>query len=322
MPKYCIGIDLGGTFIKFGLLDEHKQPSDIFQLPTPLDQGSDGVVAQMSAGVRQLVTKRGLVPKDIVGMGIGAPGPINISNGIIIAMPNIPGMENVPLRDRISAELGFRAVLENDANAAAYGEFICGAGRGAGDMIMLTLGTGVGSGIIINGKVLHGAHEIGGEWGHVIVQPGGEKCGCGQQGCLERYASAAFLALRAQRLIEQGQPSRLSTVLAAKGKLDAKDVNDARKAGDELAAGVWDDAARYLAQACINICRILDPDEIVLAGGLVNAGEDLMQPLLKHYQEMHWALTPIRTPIVIASLGSDAGVIGAAGVAWSNFNSN
>jgi glucokinase len=266
--------------------------------------------------------RRSLTAADVLSIGIGAPGPLNICKGVVIAMPNIPGMENCALRDSVAEGVGARAVLENDANAAAFGEFIAGAGKGARDMVMLTLGTGVGSGIVIDGKVLHGAHDIGAEFGHMIVQPGGEKCGCGQVGCLERYCSATYLALRAQRQIEAGRASTLKDALEKSGKITSQDVNEAAKAGDELAAEVWDQAMRYLALACVNITRILDPDEIVLAGGMVNAGDDLMTPLRKHYQAMHWSLTPVLSPVVIATLGSDAGVIGAAGVAWENFRNS
>jgi glucokinase len=319
MSKFCIGVDLGGTFIKFGLLDKNYRASDIFQLPTPVDGGSKGVIEQMVAGVKRLIETKRLDKSDVLGIGIGSPGPLSIAKGVVLAMPNIPGMENCPLRDRVSEGAGMRAVLENDANAAAFGEFIAGAGKGARDMVLLTLGTGVGSGIVIDGKVLHGAHEIGAEFGHMIVQPGGEKCGCGQVGCLERYCSATYLALRAQRQIEQGRASVLADVLLKKGKLNSRDINEARKAGDALAEDVWDQAMMYLAVACVNISRILDPDEIVLAGGMVNAGDDLMIPLRKHYHAMHWSLTPVLAPVVIATLGSDAGVIGAAGVAWESF---
>ena len=319
MSKFCIGIDLGGTFIKFGLLDQNYEAAEIFQLPTPADRGCRGVVEQMVAGAKRLIERRSLAMTDVLGIGIGAPGPLNIGKGVVIAMPNIPGMENCALRDSVAKGVGARAVLENDANAAAFGEFIAGAGKGVRDMVMLTLGTGVGSGIIIDGKVLHGAHEIGAEFGHMIVQPGGEKCGCGQVGCLERYCSATYLALRAQRQIEQGRASTLKDVLKKNGKLTSRDVEEAGGKGDELAVEVWDQAMQYLAVACVNITRILDPDEIVLAGGMVNAGENLLNPLRKHYQAMHWSLTPVLSPVVIATLGSDAGVIGAAGVAWENF---
>ena len=314
MAKYCIGIDLGGTFIKFGLLDENMRASGIFQLPTPSDR--QGVVDQMISGAKQLIACEGIDKRDIHAVGIGSPGPLNIAAGVVIDMPNIPGFAGCPLRDLVGSALGLKAVLENDANAAGYGEYIAGAGAGTQDMVLLTLGTGVGSGIVIGGKVLHGAHDIGAELGHMIIVPDGELCACGQHGCLEKYTSSRNISQQVCKLIERGEKSSLSKVLAAKGDLDAKDILDAAKAGDALAAGVWDKTAYYLALACVNICRIFDPEEIVFAGGMAKAGEDLLNPVRKHFQKQHWKLAPIKTRLAIAKLGSDAGVIGAAGVAW------
>ena len=317
MARWCIGIDLGGTFIKFGLLDESLRPGGTLRLPTPAGEGAAAVLRQMIAGAGQLMSQEKLAARDVAGVGIGAPGPLRISEGVVLAMPNIPGMENVPMRDRVGEALGLPAVLENDANAAAYGEYICGAGKGAGDMVLLTLGTGVGSGIVIDGKVLHGAHEIGAELGHMIVVPDGEECGCGQRGCLERYCSATYIAQRAARLVEkEGRKSSLTRALKEKGAISSKDVEDAHKAGDKLAEEVWDQAACCLALGCVNICRTLDPERIVLAGGMAKAGDELMGPLMKHFRRLHWRLTEPRTTISLSRLGNDAGFIGAAGVAW------
>jgi glucokinase len=316
MSKYCIGVDLGGTFIKFGLLDSENNPSELFQLPTPTDGGAEAVIEQMITGARQLMQRDGLSPENVLGIGIGSPGPLDLKKGIVIGMPNIPGMENAPLRDRLSEALGIPGILENDANAAAYGEYICGAGRSADNMVLLTLGTGVGSGIVLDGRVLHGSHDIAGELGHMVIEVDGELCGCGQRGCLERYCSATYVARYATQRIEKGETSSLAHVLEETGELTAKDINAARGEGDALAAEVWDRGARYLAIACVNICRIFDPDEIVLAGGLTRAGDDLMGPLLAHYEQLRWSLTPRYTTIEVSTLGPDAGVIGAAGVAW------
>ena len=317
MAEWCIGIDLGGTFIKFGLLDEGGQATETFQLPTPIADGADAVVAQMIAGARQAIQRHGLADEEVLAIGIGAPGPLDIDNGVVIAMPNIPGMDGLPLRDSVAGALGKPGFLANDANAAAMGEYLCGAGKGTRHMVMLTLGTGVGSGIIIDGELFLGAHKIGGELGHMIVQPGGELCGCGQRGCLERHCSATYMAQYAQRQIaEEGRESALAAVLSEKGALNARDVNEARKAGDALAGEVWDRAAYYIALACVNVCRILDPQEVVLAGGMARAGDDLLGPVREHFTRMNWSLTELKMDIVLATLGSDAGAIGAAGVAW------
>lgn len=319
MAKYCIGVDLGGSFIKVGALDQDNQAGRPLELPTPTDRGGDAVIQQMIDGARQLIERDRFDRRDIVGVGIGTPGPLKISEGILIDTPNIPGLKNIPIRDMIGKALGLPAVLENDANAAGLGEFLCGSGRGMRNMVLLTLGTGVGGGVIVDGKVLHGGHEIGAELGHIIVNPGGEQCNCGQKGCLERYASATFMSLRTQRMVEQGQASSLKAVLESKGSINSRDINEARKAGDELAARMWDEAAYYLGLACVSIARILDPDQIVLGGGLANAGADILEPVGRHYQAQHWTITDIKTRIDLARLGNDAGFIGAAGAAWAKF---
>ena len=322
MADWCIGIDLGGTAIKFGLFDGASRLEGAFQLPTPTEQGGDGVAEQMVAGARRLMAEQHLPPGAVLGVGIGSPGPLSISRGVIHAMPNIPGMDDFPLRDRVADALGLPAALENDANAAALGEFICGAGRDVRDMVLLTLGTGIGSGIILDGNILHGAHEIGGELGHMIVDPQGEPCDCGQQGCLEACCSAKYLVRAATRKIRQdGVASSLRAALDVGRRLGAKEIQSAAEAGDELAAELWDRAARFLALGCVNVCRIFDPEQIVLAGGMAQAGSALVDPVRAHFEALHWRLTQPRTQIVLSSLGADAGVIGAAGVAWQAFAS-
>ena len=317
MKKYCVGIDLGGTFIKFITLDAQRRAGTSLQLPTP--QGADAVIEQMASGARQVMQAGGVAPGDVVGVGIGAPGPLDLANGIVLAMPNLPGFRNIKIRDRIAKALDLPAVLENDANAAGYGEYLCGAGGAGGDMVLLTLGTGVGGGIVIDGRVLHGHHGIGAELGHMIVVPGGEPCGCGQVGCLERYCSATYIARHATMLMDQGRPSSLKAIYDRSGAVDARDINEAQKAGDALASEVWARGVYHLALGCVNIARIFDPQRIVLAGGMTRAGEDLVIPLRQEFARLHWKLTEPKTELVIAQLGTDAGVIGAAGVAWAAF---
>jgi glucokinase len=319
MNKVCLGIDLGGTFIKFALLDETlRMVGETASVPTPANQGAGAVIAAMVAGGKALLARHSDVK--CLGVGIGSPGPLDLANGVVIGMPNIPGFENVPLRDRVGAGLGLPATLENDANAAALGEYIAGSGAGSKLLVMLTLGTGLGSGIIIDGKVLHGAHGIGAEVGHLIVEPDGEPCGCGQRGCLERYSSATYLARRAQSLVESGRASSLAAVLKTTGQITSLDVLRARNAGDALAAEVWDRAIHLLAIGCVSLCRVLDPDLIVIGGGMAKAGDDLMVPLRQYVQQEHWKLSKLAARLELAKLGNDAGVIGAAGQAWAVFH--
>jgi len=320
MRKWCIGIDLGGTFTKFGLVDRRRRLVHKMQLPTPVADGPEAIVELMAAGAERVISAGGLRKGDVLGVGIGSPGPLSPSKGIIYGAPNLPDMAGVAVREEVAGRLGLPAALENDANAAALGEYLCEERRQHGDLVLLTLGTGIGSGIILDGRILHGSHEIGGELGHLIVEPGGEPCGCGQRGCLERYCSATYVAQYAERLIRQeGCDSALGAVLAEKGRLDARDVNEARRAGDELACRVWDRAAYYLAVGLVSVCRLFDPVEIVLGGGMSQAGDDLMVPLKEHFRRLHWRLTDPRTSIVFSRLGKDAGVIGAGCVAWQEF---
>jgi len=317
--KYHLGIDLGGTNVKFCLLDRDQRPGEILQLTTP--EGRDDIINQMVCGAEKIMRDHGLDKNAVLGVGVGSPGPIDLANGVLLGLPNIPSMRNVALRDVLCKRLGLPVVLENDANAAAYGEYICGAGRTSRDMVLLTLGTGIGSGIIIDGKILHGAHGIGAEFGHMLVERDGEQCGCGQKGCLERYCSATHMANRARTLIERGGRSGLlAAALRQSGQITGKDIYEAVVAGDELAGEVWDTGLYYLAVACVNISRIFDPDAIVLSGGMANAGEHLIRPLQEHFERLHWSVTDILTKIEIATLGPDAGAIGAAGVARSTLS--
>ena len=220
MGKVCIGIDLGGTFIKLAAMDEDQKTFGFEQVPTP-PAGGLAVAEAMVQGAQAVLRNAGIRPEDVAGVGIGSPGPLHRDKGVIVASPNIKGFENFPLRDMVAGGLNLPTVLENDANAAAYGEFLCGAGREVNSLVLLTLGTGVGGGIVINGKVWHGEHDFAAEIGHMIVRPDGLPCGCGQHGCLEQYASAAFLARRAVQAIHAGRPSALADTLESKGSLDA-----------------------------------------------------------------------------------------------------
>ena len=322
MTDKCVGIDLGGTFIKFVVTDHRGNASEILELPTPTDGGPEGLVEQMVCGARKVMDSIAAPGEQVLGVGVGSPGPLDLDAGVVLAMPNIAGMVNVPLRDMVGDPLGLPVALENDANAAAYGEYISGAGKDADDLVVLTLGTGVGGGVVIGGELLHGAHQMGAELGHMIIVPDGEPCACGQRGCLERYCSAKFMAERTMARMASEKPrTALSAIVEGKGSIDAKDINEARAAGDAFAAEVWDRTARYLALGCVNLARIFDPDKIVLTGGMAKAGADLVDPVRRHFADLHWVMTEIKTEVAIAALGSDAGAIGAAGVAWRRFGS-
>jgi glucokinase len=315
---YYIGLDLGGTNIKAGVADENGRAIAKVSVPTGAEAGPDRVIANIASAGRQAVEAAKLSLRQIDYVGIGAPGPVNFDAGIVLAAPNLPGWKNIPLRDRIAADLGRPAVLENDGNAAAFAELWAGAGRDPSirHLLMLTLGTGVGGGFIANGKLIRGANGYGSEPGHIIVNPAGARHTSGSPGCLEQYASAHACGKRAAELIEAGHPTSLKPVYdAAKKHVSAKDVFAHARLGDQIAEQVVSEVTQILGIACVNLCRVFDPQMIVFAGGMILAGDDLFDRVRKVFRQFTWSIESPEPLIVPSQLGNDAGFIGAAAVA-------
>ena len=322
---YYIGLDLGGTNIKAGVVDEKARVVTKISVVTNAQNGPDAVIAALVTAAVEVAKQAKLPLENIAGIGIGSPGMLDIKNGIVRASPNLPGWKNEKVRDRGAAGTGRPAVLENDANAAGFGEFWVASGRDPSirHLVMLTLGTGVGSGIIIDGKVLHGAFDVGAEAGHMIIVPEGRLCGCGQHGCLEAYASATNTAKRAIEAIEAGEKSSLQKILnGPDGTITAKDVFEAAESGDALASRIVDETATYLGIACVSLCRLLDPQMIVFAGGMILAGQFLFDRVRAAFLSHTWKMVKPQVQIVPALLGNDAGFIGAAAVAWDAFRTD
>lgn len=315
--RVFVGIDLGGTNLKGGVVDDDRRVFCKVSIATEAENGPDHVIDLMAGLIDRVIDEAGLTKNDIEAVGIGSPGSMSHTHGIIIKPPNLPGWTNVPLRDRIKEMTGLPTTLENDANAAAWGEFWAGAGRGTRHMVMFTLGTGVGGGIITSGRLIRGHFDNAAELGHMIVQPGGRKCGCGQLGCLEAYASAAYTGRRAQEALEAGEESSLREALEANGEVTSKHVVNAAARGDKLAARIFDETCYYLAVACVNVQHATNPERILMAGGMIAAGEQtLLVPIRKKAAEMTWKAAEDLPEITFATLGNDAGMIGAAGAAW------
>jgi len=315
MNKIFIGIDLGGTNIKVGCFDEQLRLIRKNSAPTDAKVAPEVVVDRIGRLIEELLAEEGLPPDSIAAAGIGAPGPARLADGIIIASPNLPLFKNVPLRDMVSNRLGVPVVLENDANAACWGEFVLGAGSDINDMVFFTLGTGIGGGIITDGRLLHGCADNGAELGHIIIYPGGRRCGCGQRGCIEAYASAESTAKRATEAIEAGAESTLKELLQTKGRITSKDVYEHLAAGDKLAKEITDGTAEALALACVNMLHITEPRRIVFAGGMIAAGQVLLNKIKEYFDEFIWSLKKETVEIAFATLGEDAGIIGAAALA-------
>ncbi|TWT45876.1 Glucokinase [Phycisphaerae bacterium RAS1] len=316
MEKHAaIGIDIGGTNIKAGLFRSLPIPLFRRSIDTQASAGFEHVFTRLIALIDAMLADAGLSRDELVGIGVGAPGPMSYEHGVIHNAPNLPGWENVPLRERLREATGVATVVENDANAAAYGEFIGGAGRGSHSLVLLTLGTGIGGGIVLDGRVWRGRFDNAGEVGHMLIEPGGRPCPCGQSGCLERYASAAAVAERAVEAIRAGQSSELAARVAKGAAIDARDVLRAADEGDELCGRIWDDAARWLATACVTLRHLLNPELIIFSGGMVNAAERLLEPVQRHFDALSWKIAPDAPRLAIATLGPDAGMTGAAALA-------
>lgn len=315
LATHTIGIDLGGTNIKAGVFGPSGDLVLRRSIETQADGGFEHVFARLVRLVDDLIDAAGLKRGDVIAIGYGTPGPMSHDEGIVYASPNLPGWENIPLRARFSAATGLPVSLDNDANVAAYGEFVSGAGRGCRDMVMLTLGTGIGGGIILGGRLLRGAFNTAAEIGHVIVVPNGRPCPCGQRGCLERYGSANAVAERFVEALSIGERSVLQARVDAGEKLTSADVGEAAREGDELAARIWDETCMYLAVGCVTIQHMLNPERIVFGGGLIGAGDQLLVPLREHFERQSWKIAEDHPHIEPAALGDDAGVIGAAALA-------
>ncbi len=259
------------------------------------------------------MTASGLSWDDIVAVGLGSPGTMDIPAGMLLDPPNLPGWVNLPIREQLSQALGRPTVLQNDANAAAYGEYWAGAGRNTKSLVLFTLGTGIGCGIVDHGHIIEGQHSHGAECGHIIIEmENGRECSCGRVGHLEAYASATALVKRAEEALAAGEPSSLHARLAA-GDLSARTVNDAARAGDALAIRLMRETARYLAVGAVSLMHTIDPDIVLFSGGMIAAGLPFLEQIRADVREMAFPVPAAKTRIEYAELGGDAGFIGAAG---------
>jgi glucokinase len=315
MSETYVGIDVGGTNIKIGLFDSELKLISKTSITTNADMGPDIVINNMARTVEELISKAGLALEDIVAVGIGTPGPAKYSEGIIIRSTNMPKFKNVPICKMLNDKLGAPVVFDNDANVACWGEYTVGAGKGVKDIVFFTLGTGIGGGIVSDGELVHGCDENGAELGHMIIYPDGRRCNCGQKGCVEAYASADSTARRATEAIESGAESSLKKVLDEKGKITSKDVYTHLAAGDKLAKEITDGTAKALAITCINMLHTTEPKRIIFTGGMIAAGDALLNRIKYFFDEHIWTLKKETVEICFATLGEDTGIIGAASLA-------
>ena len=314
-PLLYVGLDVGGTTMKAAVVDDTGKASRSVTLPTEASKGQEHGLNQMCETIRGAVTAAGKSMKDIAAIGVATPGTMDIPAGIILDPPNLRPWQNVPVRDHVRRVFGVPTAFQNDANAAAFGEYWVGAGRDVKSMVMFTLGTGIGGGVILDDKVLEGQHSHGAEVGHMKIDLGkNRRCGCGRWGCLEAFASATSVVKRAEEaVVDFKGPSILKDLLSTTDEeLPAKTVFEAADRGDEIAKKVVDDTAYYLAVGAMNMMHLIDPDMIVYAGGMTAAGDPFLNRIKHYIRELAFPIPAAKTIVRYAQLGSDAGIIGAA----------
>lgn len=307
MAKYVFGVDIGGTTVKIGVFTDDGKLLDKWEIPTRTDEGGKYILSDIAESVEDRRVEMGIDKKDVLGVGMGVPGPVR-ADGTVLRCVNLGwGIFNV--EEELSKLTGYVVKAGNDANMAALGEMWQGGGKGHRNIVMVTLGTGVGGGIIINGKMISGVNGAGGEIGHICVNDSEtEKCGCGNTGCLEQYTSATGIVRSANILLNTtDKPSKLRTVQY----ISAKEIFDAAKDGDELAASLVENHGKVLGKALAQIACVVDPEIFVIGGGVSRAGDILVDTTKKYFLE--YAFHACRTTqFALATLGNDAGIYGGA----------
>ncbi|MHB1684073.1 MAG: ROK family protein [Bacilli bacterium] len=307
--RTAVGIDLGGTFIKGAVVDEAGTIIAKDEVETLAERGPDDILQRIEELVRTLLKRTGIEVADCAGVGIGIPGFIDTETGVAVEVINI-GWKDVRVREPLTQSLGLPVYMENDANAAALGEAFAGAGKGSDSAFCITLGTGVGGGVILDGKVLRGASHMAGEIGHIVMFPGGAPCNCGHRGCLETVSSATGVVRLARERIMRGEMTELQSE-----NLTAAEVFAAAVRGDALAQAVVAEAAEVLGRGLAIGANIINPEVIVVGGGMARAGETLFQPLREAFARYALGRVADAVRIVPALLGNDAGVVGASKLA-------
>lgn len=326
-PPFFVGVDVGGTNTNLGLLDSGGNSLAYHTIPTKVGGGPDQAVARIAEGVKKLLTTGSVPLQDVGGLGLATPGPMDLEQGLLLTPGNLPGWWDYPIQHRVADACGLPVRFANDANAAAYGEYWRGAGAGSRSLVMLTLGTGIGGGIVVGDHLVEGEHGCGAECGFLIIDPSpnARRDSLDRVGTLEAYCASYGVVGRARDALAAGRASSLSPVLAEKGELTPLDIADAASDGDSLALETVLQTAKYLALGIVTLIHTIDPDSVVLGGAMTFGGPG--RPLGEQFlQQIREEARPRLLPalqesmrIDFATLGGDAGYIGAAGLARKAF---
>ncbi len=317
-----VGLDVGGSAMKAGVVDDQGRALASVSLPTEGERGQEFGLERMCETIRQAVAAAGLKMWEIAAIGVATPGTMDIPAGILLEPPNLKPWRNVPVRQRIHQTFQLPTSFQNDANAAALGEYWVGAGKGVHSIVLFTLGTGVGGGIVIGDMVIEGEHSHGAELGHMKIEmTNPRQCGCGRYGCLEAYASATAVVKRSLEAMSQGGVQSSLRCHEAAG-LTARDVFAAAAAGDQLSTKLVEETAYYLAVGTTNMLHTIDPDMVVFGGGMTAAGPEFLERIRQFVRQMAFPVPAERAQLRYAQLGNDAGFIGAAAGARLLFRRN
>ncbi|MCM1025915.1 MAG: ROK family glucokinase [Roseburia sp.] len=312
MSQYAFGVDVGGTTVKIGLFDREGELLEKWEIPTRIENKGERILPDAAESLLEKMKERGIREEDLIGIGVDVPGTVDDEGTLTGGAANISGWENVSIPEVIQAYIKVPVKAANDANAAAFGEMWKGGGRGHENVVAVTLGTGVGGGIIVNGSILTGANGSGGEIGHIHIQDGEEEaCGCGKRGCLEQYTSATgIVRLARRRLAKDEAPSVLRE---GTEPLSAKSVFDAVKAGDPVAIEIAEQFGEYLGKGLAAVACTVNPEAFVIGGGVSKAGEILLDFVREPFRKYVFPMCS-NVEFVLAKLGNDAGIVGAAGM--------
>ena len=314
MKKY-IGCDLGGTNLRAAIVDvENGAVLHQLGIPTLARDGHDSVMKRMADLFLQVIQFAGMNTEDIGGIGIGVPGVLDLEKGEVLFLPNLPGTwPHVPLQATIERRTGLPTRLLNDVRSITYGEWCFGAGRGVDTIAVLAIGTGIGGGLVINGQLHLGIGGTGGELGHTTIDFNGPRCGCGNSGCLEAYASGPAIAAMGMKAVSQGLTTRISEICEYDlNRITPEVIAQAALTGDEIAKGIYERAGFYLGITAANICVALGPRRIIIAGGVSRAGDLLLAPIRRTLKERVTVMPVEQVEVVPAQLGDNAGAIGVA----------
>lgn len=324
---FFVGVDLGGQSIKIGVVDDRGRPLSWLSVPTKVELGCEAACQRMAGGIDRVLVEAGVDKSAVAYVGLGSPGTMDIPAGMLLLPVNLKGWEHFPIRDRLAHHCGKPVAFVNDGAAAAYGEFWVGAGQEMNSLVLLTLGTGIGCGIIVNGFSIDGENSHGAECGHIIVNPAPDArwCNCGQRGHLEAYSSATAVVRRTQEMLDAGLKTSIRSRIEAGEALTPKLVAEEAEAGDPLADQIVMDTAIWLGVGLVNLIHTIDPNGVLLGGAMTFGGKDtalgrrFLDRIKQEIDARAFALLAERLKLDLASLGADAGYIGAAGIARAEY---